>query len=233
MRERRFWNKWIRNIVPHFKEWDSLNNSSAWIIQPPGFLRLILPSAIWRIKNCGKSVFLTFDDGPIPGVTPWVLKQLKKHQARATFFCVGDNIRKYPNVYARLHNEGMAIGCHSYAHTPGYRVGIKQFLADLDLALSYCPGTRLFRPPHGIIFPWWRRYIAKRGLRIVMWDVLSCDYDRKLKPQQIVDNVTHYVRPGSVIVFHDSLKAWPNLKVALPQILKWLKENGYNAKTLV
>jgi peptidoglycan/xylan/chitin deacetylase (PgdA/CDA1 family) len=190
-------------------------------------MRLLFPGAIWREKTVDKRVFLTFDDGPVPGITPWVIEQLKKTEAKATFFCIGDNVRKYPGVFDNLKKEGFGIGCHGFSHKPGHKAGFKAYLKDIDKGLEYCGPVQWFRPPHGIIFPWWIPAIRKKGLNVVLWDVLSCDYDRSLLPQEVTANVLRNIRPGSIIVFHDSLKAWPNLKVALPEVLKWIKLHGY------
>lgn len=190
-------------------------------------MRWLFRGAIWREKTVEKRVFLTFDDGPVPGITPWVIEQLKEAGAKATFFCIGDNVRKYQGVFDNLKKEGFGIGCHGFLHKPGHKVGFKTYLKDIDKGLEYCGPVQWFRPPHGIIFPWWIPAISRKGLHVVLWDVLSCDYDRSLLPQEVTANVLRNIRPGSIIVFHDSLKAWPNLKVALPEVLKWIKLNGY------
>lgn len=197
------------------------------IVKPPAWIRLLFPAALWREKTNEKRVFLTFDDGPVPGITPWVTDLLKSAGATGTFFCVGDNVRKYPGVFERLREEGFSVGCHGYSHQPGHRLGLRNYLKDIDKGLKHCGPVDWFRPPHGILFPWWVPLIQKKGLRVAMWDVLSCDYDRSLSPEEVTENVLRNIRPGSVIVFHDSLKAWPNLKVALPIVLQWLNNNGY------
>ncbi len=203
-----------------------------WITKPPVFLRLLYPGVLWQANVSEKKVFLTFDDGPVPGVTPWVIERLKEYGAIATFFCVGDNIRKYPGTYARLKQEGMETACHSFSHMPGHRIGKSAFLGDIDKGMEHNSGATWFRPPHGLLWPWWVGSIRKKGLNIAMWDILSRDYDRSLNPFQVAQNVIHNVRPGSVIVFHDSLKAWPNIKEALPIVLLWLQQNGYSTGIL-
>jgi peptidoglycan/xylan/chitin deacetylase (PgdA/CDA1 family) len=202
------------------------------IVKPPMWIRLFFSAALWREKTNEKRVFLTFDDGPVPGVTPWVADQLKDAGARATFFCVGDNVRKYPGVFERLKKENFAVGCHGYVHQPGHRMGLRNYLKDIDESLKYCGPVNWFRPPHGILFPWWIPLIQRKGLKVVMWDILSCDYDRSLSPEEVVNNVLLNIRPGSIVVFHDSLKAWPNLKAALPVVLQWLRHNGYTTDYL-
>ncbi len=201
-------------------------------MKPPLWLRWLFPGVLWRQNTEEKRVFLTFDDGPVPGVTPWVIEQLNIADAKATFFCIGDNIRKYPGVFGKLRQEGFETGTHGYAHQPGHKTGRKGYFEDIDRGLEYCGKVNWFRPPHGIIFPWWVSEIRKKKLQVVLWDVLSCDYDRTLSPAEVTDNVLSNVRPGSVIVFHDSLKAWPNLKIALPAVLQWLKTNGYTTELL-
>ena len=221
--------------MPICKKRVSFNSRLDWMVSPPGFLRKLYPGGVWRKHpdKLNRRVFLTFDDGPVPGITPWVVDLLKSWEAVGTFFCVGDNIRKYPAVYARLQQEeGMEAGCHGYRHIPGHHLEKQEFLGDLEKALSFMPGVRLYRPPHGIIYPWWIQDLKSYGLEMIMWDVLSRDYNRALTPEQIIRNVTRHVRPGSVVVFHDSLRAWPNLKVALPVILKWLKENDFDTGVL-
>jgi len=204
-------------------------------VKPPGFIRALYPDVLWRVdlKRDDKRVFLTFDDGPVPGITPWVIERLKEWNAVATFFCVGDNVRKYPGVYERLKSEQNAgTGCHGFSHFPGHKKKKQYFLDDLEKALTFMPEVRWYRPPHGSMWPWWTRDVRRLGLNVVMWDVLSKDYDRTLTPGQVVRHVTDNLEPGSVIVFHDSLKAWPNLKVVLPVIMKWLKDNGYQTQLL-
>lgn len=221
--------------MPICSRWGFLNDRYDFIVKPPQWLRNLYPSVLWRAESDKKDkrVFLTFDDGPVPGITSWVVECLKSYEARATFFCVGDNIRKYPSAFMRLKEEKeMETGCHSFSHKPGHRMGKKKFLKDLDKGLEYMPETRWFRPPHGSMYPWWIKDIRRRGIEVVMWDVLSRDYDRSVGPGRVLRNVTANVRPGSVIVFHDSLRAWPNLKVSLPRVLTWLKENGYRTEIL-
>lgn len=199
---------------------------------PPEWLRGLLPGALWRVSTLEKRVYLTFDDGPVPGITPWVLEQLQNFGFKATFFCVADNVRKYPRVFSLLQKAGMEVGTHTYSHQPGYKMSLKAYLKDIEKASTYLPGTSLFRPPHGIIRPWWLPVLKKHFKQVVMWDVLSRDYDRSLTPKMVADGVLRSIRPGSIVVFHDSLKAWPNLKTALPKVLQWLKENDYTCALL-
>ena len=198
------------------------------IEQPPMLYRKLFAGALWRINESAKqkTVYLTFDDGPIPEVTPWVLDILKEYNIKATFFCVGDNVRKYPHLFEQLIAKGHQVGNHTFNHLQGWLTTPAKFLnnaLDADRLIS----STLFRPPHGhMIFPQ-PRLLKKHGYKIVMWDVVTRDYNAKLPPEQIVQNVKKYTRDGSIIVFHDSLKAEKNMKYALPRAIRWLQEQGY------
>ncbi len=197
-----------------------------WQIQPPWFLRLLFPRTTWREKGKDKRVFITFDDGPIPEITPWVLETLKTYNAKATFFCVGDNVRKHPAIYQLLHKEGMKVGNHTYSHAPVKLGDFKTYLKDVELCGDWV-NSELFRPPHGILFPWQIGKLKRKFKKIIMWDVLTMDYRQDLSPQQVFENLKKNVRSGSIIVFHDSLKAWSRLKIALPKSLEYLSKEGY------
>lgn len=171
------------------------------------------------------TVFLTFDDGPIPEVTPWVLDMLDRFGAKATFFMVGDNVRKYPEIFQQVIKRGHAVGNHTMHHLNGIKVNSEQFIRDTDEASRIIKST-LFRPPHG----WMRRRQVKTlasRYHIVMYDVVTRDYSKWLKAEDITDNVKRLTRDGSVIVFHDSVKSFERLEHSLPQCLEWLKNQGY------
>lgn len=196
------------------------------IEQPPKIYRLFFPGAMWLkpIKN-KKTVYLTFDDGPIPEITPWVLDVLDEFDVKATFFCVGDNVRKYPDVYQMILDRGHQVGNHTFNHLQGIRTWSKRYIENSFLASEYIKSD-LFRPPHGHVrIP--QYFKLRKHFKIVMWDVVTRDYSKLLTPDQVLDNVKKYTRDGSVIVFHDSFKAEKNMKYALPRSLKWLKEQGY------
>ncbi len=197
------------------------------IEQPPFLYRVLYPKALWRVKiPHQKTVYLTFDDGPIPEVTPWVLDVLDRYDAKATFFCVGDNVRKYPYLFEDILHSGHQVGNHTFHHLQGWLTRSKKFLDDSNEA-DRLIGSTLFRPPHGhMIFPQ-PLLLKKNGYKIVMWDVVTRDYNAKLSPGQVLENVKKYTRDGSIIVFHDSLKAERNMKYALPRAIEWLKEEGY------
>lgn len=196
-----------------------------FIEQPPLLYRMLFPETVWRIPMKHKAVFLTFDDGPIPEVTPWVLDLLDKYDIKATFFCVGDNVRKHPETFAEVVHRGHSVGNHTMHHLQGAKVTTKRYIADIMEAESYIH-TPLFRPPHGLI-RWKQAAAIKDNMRIIMYDLVTRDYNRKLSGEQVLDNVKRYVRNGSIVVFHDSLKSEQNLRYALPRAIEWLKENGY------
>lgn len=199
-----------------------------FIEQPPWFFRILYPKAIFRMNPNEKTVYLTFDDGPIPEVTPWVLEQLEKYQVKATFFMVGDNIRKHPDVFEKVVAAGHRIGNHTFNHIRGFEYTAESYLANTDQA-NQAMQTDLFRPPHGHMG--FRQYhTLKKHYRIIMWDLVTRDYSKKMRPEQVLQNVKRYVRNGSIITFHDSLKSWSNgnLPYALPKAIEYLQEQGYS-----
>lgn len=202
-----------------------------WFVRPPHLVRLAFRGTLWRVPEKEKKVYLTFDDGPIPEVTPWVVERLQEEGMVATFFCVGDNIRKHPEVFQLLKASGMAIGNHTFGHKRAWQTNKKDYLSDLD-RFDSLHSTGLFRPPHGQLTRGLLKVLRKRYQKIVMWDILTHDYDARFSAQMVVDNALNYTRPGSIIVFHDSLKAWPRLKEALPRVLKQLKAQGYTTGLL-
>lgn len=196
------------------------------IEQPPLLYRLLFPEAVWRINRRGrKVVYLTFDDGPIPEVTPWVLDLLDAEGIKATFFMVGDNVRRHPDVFEEVKRRGHSYGNHTMHHLQGFKVTSMTYMRDITEA-DRLIDSHLFRPPHGII-RWRQAKAIKSRYNIVMYDIVSRDYSKRLRPNQVFDNVRRYARPGSIIVFHDSLKAERNMKAALPLAIKWLKNEGY------
>lgn len=177
------------------------------------------------------ALYLTFDDGPIPGVTEWVLDKLKAYNARATFFCIGQNIDKHPKVFARLKAEGHAIGHHTQHHLEGWKTDYNTFMADYAAAASKVP-NKLFRPPYGKISGKQAKAILSTGNEIVMWDVLSEDYRKDASPEKCWETVKNQSRNGSIIVFHDSLKAEPRMKYALERTLEHFSKLGYTFEAL-
>ena len=198
------------------------------IEQPPQILRWLYPSALWRMNPNEKSVYLTFDDGPIPNITPWVLDLLDHYQIKATFFLVGDNVRKHPNEFQMILDRGHRVGNHTFNHIQGFKYLSFNYLANANEADKLIKSD-LFRPPHGWMR--WEQYmVLKRRYKIVMWDLVTRDYSNKLNGPQVLAIVKKYVRNGSIITFHDSIKSEKNLKYALPRAIEWLKEQGYEFK---
>ena len=219
------------------------------IEQPSKWLRRLYPGALWRVNPEEKAVYLTFDDGPIPEVTPWVIDQLERYGVKATFFMVGDNISKYPEIFRLVVEKGHRMGNHTFNHIRGF--SRKYFTSysylentekAYDLMREQMKGLNcsksqlrplLFRPPHGHMG--WAQYITlKRRYRIVMWDLVTRDYSKKLRGPQVLANVLRYTRNGSIITFHDSLKSWQNgnLQYALPRAIEFFMEEGYQMKML-
>ncbi|HCC85027.1 MAG: hypothetical protein XD92_0755 [Proteiniphilum acetatigenes] len=197
------------------------------IEQPPLLYRHLYPGSLWRINDEEqKTVYLTFDDGPIPEVTPWVLDLLDQHSIKATFFCVGDNVRKYPGIYQQLLERGHKTGNHTFNHVQGWKHRTR-FLLENSAKAAELIDSRLLRPPHGHMRVAQNYALQKAGYTVVMWDVVTRDYSRFMTPQQVLQNVKKYTRDGSIIVFHDSLKAEKNMKYALPRAIEWLQEQGY------
>lgn len=200
------------------------------IEQPPLLYRMLFPESAWRINTKRKSVYLTFDDGPIPEVTPWVLDILDKYNIKATFFCVGDNVRKYPGLFEEIKKRGHSFGNHTMNHLQGSQVTTRRYLRNVQEAHDLIR-SNLFRPPHGLL-RWSQAKVLKDHFMIVMYDLVTRDYSKKLTGEQVFKNVKRYARKGSIIVFHDSLKAEQNLRYALPKSIEWLLDNGYSIEKI-
>lgn len=201
------------------------------IERPPLFYRLLFPEAIWRIKHHRrKVVFLTFDDGPIPEVTPWVLDTLDRYGIKATFFMVGDNVRRHPELLEEVRRRGHAVGNHTMHHLQGMKVTAYSYMHDISEANDLIDSP-LFRPPHGLL-RWKQARAIKDRYNLVMYDLVTRDYSKKLNPEQVFNNVRRYARNGSIIVFHDSLKAEKNMKAVLPRAIEYLRSLGYEFEPL-
>lgn len=200
------------------------------IEQPAKWLRWIYPNALWRMDKNEHSVYLTFDDGPIPESTPFILNTLRKYNIKATFFMVGDNVRKYPELYKQIVAEGHQVGNHTYHHLGSLKHWAVTYYVDVHDANELIH-AHLFRPPHG-----WMRHAVywwmKRKFTIVMWDLVTRDYSKLLTADDVVNNVKRFARNGSIITFHDSLKSIYKLQTALPESIEWLKEQGYEFKKI-
>lgn len=193
----------------------------------PLLYRAFFPGARWRIPAIkGKSIYLTFDDGPIPEVTPWVLDQLDELGVKATFFCVADNVRKYPDLFAEILRRGHQVGNHTYHHLCALSCSKQAYMRDVYQAHELIQ-SRYFRPPYGHLRPG-QLVEVSHSFEIVMWDVLTRDYSKKVSPEEVFAIVKRYARNGSIIVFHDSIKAERNMKYALPESVRWLQQEGYH-----
>lgn len=199
-----------------------------FIEQPPRIVRWLYPQAIWRMDPSVKAVYLTFDDGPIPEMTPWVLDVLDHYGIKATFFLVGDNVRKHPREFVMIKERGHRLGNHTFNHLRGFEWLTKNYLANADKANELIQ-TDLFRPPHGHM-RWLQYEMLRRRYRIVMWDLVTRDYSKHLNGRQVFEKVKRYARNGSIITFHDSIKSKENTMYALPRSIEWLMEQGYEFK---
>lgn len=199
-------------------------------VRPPFLAQVIYPNVTWRLSKTEKTIYLTFDDGPEPTVTPWVLDTLKAFNACATFFCLGKNVNAYPEVYNRILREGHAVGNHTYSHLKGWKTSNSVYLEDVKKCAEVV-SSRLFRPPYGKM-----KFSQYSGLNtqysIIMWDVLSYDYDQSLAPEKCLQQVIKYSRPGSIVVLHDSLKAQKNLLYLLPRALEHFHTKGFLFKAI-
>lgn len=199
------------------------------IEQPAIWMKWLYPRATWRMDKNEKAVYLTFDDGPIPESTPFILETLAKYDAKATFFMVGENVLRYHDLYNRIKEDGHRVGNHTFNHWGGFRHATLKYNANVEQSNELIK-SNLFRPPHGWML--WQQYFwLGRKYRIVMWDLLTRDYSKWTTSEDVVRTVKRYARNGSIITFHDSLKSIDKLKKALPEVLEWLKNEGYEFKT--
>ncbi len=204
-----------------------------YLVKTPWWLKKLYSRYSWDIPVSDNSVFLTFDDGPHPQITPFVLDELKKYGAKASFFCIGKNVAAFPDIYARIIEEGHAVGNHTQNHFSGFKTDDEHYVADY-LAAGKLIDSQLFRPPYGRIRRSQYRKMAEvtPGIKVIMWDVLSGDFDPGLSKEDCLQNVLKNSRPGSVIVFHDSEKAFEKMSFALPHVLEFFKERKYVLKQI-
>jgi peptidoglycan/xylan/chitin deacetylase (PgdA/CDA1 family) len=206
-----------------------------YLIQPPWWLRMLYPNRLWRIGTLERKLYLTFDDGPHEKATPFVLDLLAKHNVKASFFCIGKNVIAHPDLYRQILEKGHRVGNHTQHHLNGWKTDTSLYLQDVAAA-SELIDSNLFRPPYGrLLYAQAKgiaRSIKKLNTQVVMWDLLSGDFDVQLSGQDCFENCRRYLRPGSIIVFHDSEKAWDRLSVALPLLLEFATTNGYTFETL-
>lgn len=196
-----------------------------FIERPPLFYRMLFPETIWRLPCKEKTIYLTFDDGPVPEITPWVLNLLDYYDVKATFFCVGENVARNTELYAEILKRGHHTGNHTMNHIQGMKYSIKDYVRNVD-AVNELIRSALFRPPHGHMC-FGQAHELRQKYKIIMWDVVTRDYSKKLSGEQVFKNVKKYTRNGSIIVFHDSLKGQKNLRYALPKSIEWIKSQGY------
>ena len=222
---------------------------SFYWIKTNALIKKLFPNYIWDIPNDDNKVFLTFDDGPTPEITPWTLAQLKKHNVKATFFCIGDNIKKYPEIFNQIIQEGHQIANHTFNHLNGWKTTKKDYLDNVELCKKQIQQStpesfartgeainnqkpKIFRPPYGKIKKSQSAILRQLGYQIIMWDVLSADFDIKITPEKCLNNVISNVKSGSIIVFHDSKKSFKNLEYTLPKTLEFLHQKGFSCELL-
>jgi peptidoglycan/xylan/chitin deacetylase (PgdA/CDA1 family) len=211
-----------------------------YFVKAPRWLKWLYPKLVWDIpvEKGEKILYLTFDDGPHPIATPFVLDQLKRYNAKATFFCIGRNVTDHRDIYARILDEGHAVGNHTYNHLNGYKVTDKEYIADVQKAAEVID-SKLFRPPYGRITRFQSKVLTDQRtttndqrFKIIMWDVLTGDWDNKIDGSKCYDNVILNAKTGSIIVFHDSAKALERLQFALPKVLQYFSHKCYRFKTI-
>ena len=225
------------NVQQAEKNWNKspfilrvMGMGKSYFVKTPGWLKRIYPNRLWNVNTKEKNIYLSFDDGPHPAVTPFVLDELKKYNAKATFFCIGKNVVDNPALYKRILDEGHRVGNHTHNHLNGWKTNTEDYLADVAEASKYIE-SHLFRPPYGrITFSQAKgisRVIKDSSTKIVMWDVLSGDFDESISKEKCLDNVISKTRAGSIIVFHDSEKAFHLLEYVLPHVLQFFLKDGY------
>ena len=202
----------------------------------PYLVKVLFPEFWWSRKTDDQVIYLTFDDGPIPAVTEWVLEILQRYGAKATFFCVGDNVKKHPEVYRQVLAQGHVTGNHTFNHLNGWKTNPSQYLENIrscneSLALESGQSPLLFRPPYGRLTSQQSR-LVRQQYQVVMWDVLTGDFDQRLSPAHCLIKAIRYTRKGSIVIFHDSLKAEKNLKYVLPRYLEHFSCLHYRFESL-
>ena len=197
----------------------------------PRMVTWLFPNRVWQIPTAQKEIFLSFDDGPHPRITPMVLDMLAAHGAKASFFCIGDRVKRFPGIYQRILDEGHAIGNHTFHHLNGWKTNDAEYLTNITEA-ALCIDSRLFRPPYGRIKGSQARAIVAKGFKTIMWTVLSGDYDAKLNPAQCANRVLENIEPGFIFLFHDAEKAEKNMLFALEKLLEACKIQGFRCEKI-
>lgn len=203
-----------------------------YTIKTPTIIQKFFSNYRWRFSSVPKEIYLTFDDGPSLEVTNFVLKELKKHQAKATFFCIGKNVKKHQNIYHKIQEEGHSVGNHTFNHLNGLLTKNTRYIENIQQASAYIV-SKLFRPPYGRLKSSQARLLQQEGYKIIMWDVLSGDFDRSISPEKCLENVLKKTTNGSIIVMHDSEKSKDKIYFALPRILDHFSQKGYLFKAIV
>ena len=214
---------------------------SFYWIKTHSLIKKLFSRYVWDFPNTKNKVYLTFDDGPTPEITEWVLEQLDLHNAKATFFCIGKNIEAYPSIFEKLIQKKHSIGNHTFNHLNGWKTTTDDYNANVSLCENSIKKhknesdnseSRIFRPPYGKIKPTQAKNLKNLGYEIIMWDVLSADFDQTITKEKCLKNVVSNIKPGSIIVFHDSVKAFKNLEYALPKALDYLDEHGFQCEAI-
>jgi len=200
-------------------------------VKTPAIIPALFPNYVWSINTSNQELYLTFDDGPTPVVTNWTLDTLDTFNAKATFFCIGKNVEKYPEIYNEILLNGHAVGNHTQNHVKGWKASHQNYIKNVEEAKKHIDSS-LFRPPYGKLTPKQGKTLLEKKFKIVMWDVLSMDWDTSISPETCLENVINKSNPGSIIVFHDSVKASVNLRHALPKVLEYFSEKGFEFKKL-
>lgn len=200
------------------------------LFKAPGFIKRFMPSLVWNLPDSTREVYITFDDGPTPGITEWIIETLARYDAKATFFCLGKNVEQHPESFRAILDAGHRVGNHTYSHQKGWRMTLERYVEDVDFAAQFIESD-LFRPPYGRIKPAQARVLSER-YNIVMWDVLSRDYSSLISPRQCTRNVINHVKAGSIVVFHDSLKSSRNMRYALPRVLDHIYNQGLRCSAI-
>lgn len=201
-----------------------------YFTKTPSILKTLYKSCIWNFSPAAPVIYLTFDDGPHPKATPFVLEQMNKYDAKGTFFCIGKNVVTHPDIYQQILTEGHTVGNHTHNHLNGWKTGTDKYLENIREAAQYIR-SGLFRPPYGRISPFQIRHLRK-DYKIIMWDVLSADFDTSITGDACVQNVVFKLQPGSIVVFHDSEKAWDRMSYALPRVLEYCKRKGWRMEAI-
>ncbi len=214
---------------------------SLYFVKTPNLIQKIYDDLVWSFSSSKKEIYLTFDDGPTPEITEWTLKTLKQFNAKATFFCIGENVKNHPHIFKQVINEGHAIGNHTHNHLNGWKSGNATYFKNIDdaekIIKSLIPNyklqtNKLFRPPYGKIKRKQAKHLINQGYKIIMWDVLSADFDQSISVEKCLKNVLKNTTKGSIIIFHDSVKAEKNIKHALPKVLAYFTKKGFKFKVI-